>query len=185
MSILTQRMSAEELIKLPRGRARYELVRGELQTMSPSGSKHGAVSARLAQLLGNFVEAHQLGIVFGSETGFLVERNPDTVLAPDVSFIRNERIPQSGLPDGYWSGPPDLAVEVVSPGDSKPKVADKVERWLAAGADEVWAVNPLTQAVEIYMKGDSRRALKADDMLSGGDLLPGFEIQVADLFWRR
>lgn len=185
MSTVTHRMSAEELMRLPRGRARYELVRGELQTMSPSGSKHGAVSARLAQLIGNFVEAHQLGVVFGSETGFLVERNPDTVLAPDVSFVRNECIPQSGLPDGYWSGPPNLAVEVISPGDSKPKVADKVERWLAAGADAVWAVNPLTRAVEIYMKGTARRILQADDTLSGGELLPKFEIQVADLFWHR
>ncbi|MBA3442791.1 MAG: Uma2 family endonuclease, partial [Pyrinomonadaceae bacterium] len=86
-------MTAEELIKLPSGKFRYELVKGELITMSPSGSEHGATVINLTLPLGVHVKTNNLGVVFGAETGFKLASNPDTVRAPDIAFVRRERIP--------------------------------------------------------------------------------------------
>ena len=106
-------MTAAELIRLPRGRHRYELVKGELLTMSPSGEEHGAVIVNLTLLLGQYVKANNLGVLYAAETGFKLESDPDTVLAPDLAFIRRERV---GIRSkGYRCGAPDLAVEVLSP----------------------------------------------------------------------
>ena len=125
MSVASQAFTAEQLLQLPRGKMRYELVKGELLTMSPSGSEHGVVTIQLSALIAQFVAATGAGLPFGAETGFLIERNPDTVRAPDFAFIRRERIPPGGLPKGYWPGAPDLAVEVVSPNDTAREVDDK------------------------------------------------------------
>ena len=142
MSTTTRLMTADELLKLPRGRFRYRLVKGELLTMSPAGSEHGAIVVNLSVLLGQHVKANKLGIVFGAETGFKIAENPDTVLAPDVAFISREHIPASGIPKKYWPGAPDLAVEVLSPGDTAREVEKRVGQWLAAGARLVWTVDP-------------------------------------------
>src|SRR5262245_48721436 len=105
----THTMTAEALLKLPRGRGRYELVRGELKTTSPAGSEHGAVVVRVTSPLDRHARETKLGIVFGAETGFQIESDPDTVRAPDVAFVRRERIPEGGLPKAFWPGAPDLA----------------------------------------------------------------------------
>jgi Uma2 family endonuclease len=117
MSTASHTTTADELLKLPRGKVRYELVKGELQSMSPAGSEHGAVTLRLSTLLDQFVTDRGLGLAFGAETGFLIHRDPDTVRAPDLAFVGQERIPPESPPQGFWPGAPDLAVEVVSPGD--------------------------------------------------------------------
>jgi Uma2 family endonuclease len=98
MSATTQPMTAEELLLMPRGKFRYELLKGELRKMSPAGSEHGAVIINLTLPLAQHVKANKLGVVFGAETGFKIARNPDTVLAPDIAFVRLERIPESGIP---------------------------------------------------------------------------------------
>ncbi|MGB9181189.1 MAG: Uma2 family endonuclease, partial [Pyrinomonadaceae bacterium] len=85
MSATTQLMTAEELLLLPGGKHRYELVKGELKTMSPAGSEHGAIIVNVTLLVGQHVKSNNLGVVFGAETGFEIEENPDTVLAPDVA----------------------------------------------------------------------------------------------------
>ncbi|HEY4759453.1 MAG TPA: Uma2 family endonuclease, partial [Thermoguttaceae bacterium] len=103
-------VSAEELFQTP-NLGRCELVRGELIMMSPAGSQHGWIIGKLTVLLGKFVLAEKLGGIMGAETGFIIRRDPDTVRAPDVAFIRADRIPEK-LPQGYFDGPPDLAVEV-------------------------------------------------------------------------
>src|SRR5437667_10129707 len=110
-------MTAEELIELPADDYKYELVEGELIRMPPTGGEHGKLTARLARLLDEYVEAHDLGIVCGAETGFILQRTPDVVRAPDVAFVAKDRIPATGVPETYWPFAPDLAVEVVSPSD--------------------------------------------------------------------
>src|SRR5215212_3785969 len=122
MSTTTHFMTAEELLKLD-GPYCYELVKGELLTMSPPGAKHGAVGMNLSAPLHAYVTMKKLGVVFLAETGFILERNPDTVLAPDSSFIRSERL--SNLPDGYLEMAPDLVVEVASPSQSRPEMERK------------------------------------------------------------
>lgn len=175
-------MTADELLLMPRGRARYELVKGELITMSPAGSEHGAVIMNIAIPLGQHIKANGLGVIFGAETGFKISTDPDTVRAPDVAFIRRERIPESGLPKNYWPGAPDLAVEVVSPGDTFGEVSDKVEEWLAAGAGAVWIVNPKLRNVTVYRSLTDVLAISENDELDGQDVVPGFRCKVAEIF---
>ncbi len=150
--------------------------------MSPAGGEHGAIAGTLATIIGEFVRRHRLGVVFGAETGFLTERNPDTVRAPDVAFVRRERIPLEGLPTGYWPGAPDLAVEVLSPGDSVREIDEKTAEWLRAGAQAVWVVSPRWKTVTVYAADGSISTVAADVTLDGGALLPGFSCPVGDLF---
>ncbi len=182
MSTITQPVTAEELLKMPKDGFRYELVKGELKKMSPAGFEHGAVAVNITIMLGQHVKAHRLGIVCAAETGFEIATAPDTVLAPDVSFVRQERIPPTGLPKAYWPGAPDLAVEVVSPGDTAKEVARKVEDWLAAGARAVWVVNPKRLTVMIHRPQIEAVTLGLDDDLDGQDVVHGFRCRVSEIF---
>ena len=179
MSTTTHHMTAAELIKLDDG-YRHELVKGELLTMSPAGAEHGAVIMNLAGPLAVFVKRNKLGIVFGAETGFTLERDPDTVLAPDIAFIRNQRI--GALSKGYRDGAPDLAVEVISPKESKKKIETKTASWLQFGATAVWLVNPQTRTVEVRTITGETQILNEQDVLTGDRLVPGFSIPVAEIF---
>ncbi|HEY2253633.1 MAG TPA: Uma2 family endonuclease [Planctomycetaceae bacterium] len=182
MSTIARVMTADELLQLPRGRFRYELIKGELLTMSPAGSAHGAITQRLSTLLDQYVTANGLGLVFGAETGFLIATRPDTVLAPDIAFVSARRIPATGLPEGFWPGAPDLAVEVVSPGDSTREVDEKVAAWLTAGSEMVWVVRGRPKTVTVHHVGGKPEVLGVNDVLEGGSTLPGFRCRVADIF---
>jgi Uma2 family endonuclease len=182
MSTVAELMTADELLRLPRGRFRYELIRGRLITMSPSGSEHGVVAMRLSLILGPFVAARNLGVLFGAETGFRLERSPDTVRAPDVAFISHARISPGGIPQGYWTGPPELAVEVVSPNDTPREVSEKAADWIRFGARAVWVVDPDSKTVTVYAADGSVKTLVQGETLDGGDVLPGFRCDVSDIF---
>jgi Uma2 family endonuclease len=175
-------LTAEDLLALPDDGCRHELVNGEMTTMTPAGSEHGVIALRLATRVGPFVEARGLGEVFTAETGFKIASDPDTVRAPDLAFVRRERIPESGIPTGFWPGAPDLAAEVVSPGDTYEEVEEKVAQWLRAGALLVWVVNPRRRTVAVHGSAERVRILSAADDLLGGDVLPGFRCAVAELF---
>jgi Uma2 family endonuclease len=182
MSTTTQPMTADELLKLPRGRFRYELVKGELKTMSPAGQEHGAVIMNLAVPLGQYVKVNKLGVIFGAETGFKLASNPDTVRAPDIAFIRRERIEKNGIAKGFGLGAPDLAVEVLSPGDTIDEVDEKVGEWLAGGASAVWIVNPKRRVVVIHRSETDVTVLTENDELEGQDVVPGFRCKVTEIF---
>jgi Uma2 family endonuclease len=182
MSTTVQLVTADELFLMPRDGSRYELVRGELRKMSPAGIEHGAVIVNATLLLAQHVKANNLGRCVGAETGFKIASDPDTVRAPDLSFISRERIPEGGLPKNFWRGAPDLAVEVVSPGDASKEVKEKVEDWLAAGTKAVWVVNPKRRAVFVYRTMTDVTRLKESDELDGGDVVQGFRCKVADFF---
>jgi Uma2 family endonuclease len=182
MSTPTQTMTAEQLLKLPRGEFRYELVKGELRTMSPAGEEHGAVIMNLAAPLAMYIKANNLGVTYGAETGFKIARDPDTVLAPDIAFIRRERIEQVGIQKKFREGAPDLAVEVLSPGDTYEEVSAKVEEWLAAGALAVWVVSPKRRNVTVYRSMTDVETLGEADELDGGEVVPGFRCRVAEIF---
>ena len=175
-------MTAEELSRLPDDGWRYALVGGELQRMAAAGFRHGAVVMNVAGPLNNHVKARRLGVVCGAETGFVLARHPDTVLAPDVAFVGRQRIPASGLPATFWEGAPDLAVEVTSPGDTGPEVAAKAASWLAAGTRLVWVVDPAAASVTIHEPGVAQRRLSAAGVLNGEPLFPAFRLPVADIF---
>ncbi|MCY4661295.1 MAG: Uma2 family endonuclease [Acidobacteria bacterium] len=172
-------MTANELLRLPDDECRYALVRGELHRMTPAGFNHGAIVMRLGAPLAQHVSRHRLGVVCGAETGFVLRRRPDTVLAPDLSFVRRERIPASGEPVAFWDGAPDLAVEVVSPSDTRVQVAEKVAAWLGAGARLVWVVHPGQGSVAVHVPDAAPRRLASNDTLDGAPLLPDFRLPVA------
>ena len=158
---------------------RHELIKGELLTMSPAGDEHGAVTVNLTILLGVYVKENNLGVLRAAETGFKLESNPDTVLAPDIAFIARDR---AGTRSPFYrSGPPDLAVEVLSPSDSKPKVERKTALWLGLGAKAVWNVDPRKRTVEV-MRGDGERKLfhVTDELVD--DTVPGFRVAVSEIF---
>jgi Uma2 family endonuclease len=123
----TKLVTAEELLALPKGKFRYELIEGELRQMSPAGHEHGRIGMQLAVPLGHYIKNQKLGKLYLAETGFKLRSNPDTVRAPDIAFIRQERVKQAGSVSGYWNGAPDLSVEVVSPGDTIGEVEEKVD----------------------------------------------------------
>ena len=179
----TTLVTADELLAMPTGMGkRYELVAGELRIMSPAGWRHGSVISRLGARLANHVEQHDLGITFGAETGFKLATNPDTVRAPDASFIAKEHIPQREPKDGFWPGAPDLAVEVLSPNDRTREVDEKIEAWLAAGCAAVWIVDPKLETVTIYLSRTDVQVKTAGEVLQGDPVVPGFSCVVDELF---
>src|SRR6266508_5334150 len=125
-------MTAEELFDLPDDSWRYELIKGELRHMPPTGIQHGQIAGLLTQHLGTYVRTHNLGVVCTADAGFKLAQQPDVVRAPDVAFIAQERIPVEGVPIGYWLGAPDLAAEIISPNDRFDDMAEKVTEYLAA-----------------------------------------------------
>jgi Uma2 family endonuclease len=175
--------TADELFRMPDDSQRHELVRGELRTRMPAGWEHGSIGVRLARALGNHVESANLGETFNADTGFALTSNPDTVRAPDVAFVRRERMEAGGIPrKGFWQGPPDLAAEVVSPSDSVRMVQEKVGEWLAAGTRMVLVLDPDARTVTVHRSRHRVRTLGADDVIDGEDVVPGWQCRVRTLF---
>src|SRR5947209_19189568 len=182
MSATTQLFTAEQLLHLPSDDFKYELVEGVLIKMSPTGFEHGDIAATMAALLWSHVKANKLGRVLGAETGFKLASNPDTVLAPDAAFIRQEEFDRVGLTKKFWPGAPDLAVEVMSPDDTARKTDEKAKAWLAHGARMVWVVNPKQRTVSVYRPGAGVAVLTASDTINGQELVPGFRCDVKEVF---
>lgn len=176
----THLMTADELLGRSSELGRCELVRGELIRMTPPGGTHGWLAAEIARHLGNAVEGSKLGRVYG-EVGFILERDPDTVRAPDVAFIATDRLAEADTPQ-YIPIAPDLAVEVNSPHDRAGEVAEKVGWWLRHGTRMVWVVDPRSRTVTSYLPDGSARVLQHDQTLGGGEVLPGVSLNLVDLF---
>jgi len=183
MTATGQKMTAEELMLLPDRGVRYELVAGELQEMPPAGGEHGFVGGRASRRLGSYLDQHPEvgGELFISEAGYRLQRDPDTVRAPDLAYIAAERVLQARVP-GYIDLAPDLVVEVVSPHDTASEVQTKVEEWLRAGSRLVWVLYPSTRTITAYQPDGTARLLHEDDTLHGEPVLPGFTCRVGDLF---
>jgi Uma2 family endonuclease len=175
-------MTAEELLSLPDDGFRYELIEGELKQMSPAGHNHGRIIMRLAAPLARHAEENGLGEVYAAETGFLITTNPDTVRAPDIAFVKQERVDEVGETKSYWPGAPDLAVEVASPNDKVSEIKEKVKEWLEAGTPLVWVVSPKLHAVTVYRSLTDTVILTERDILDGGEIIPGFSYPIAKLF---
>lgn len=160
---------------------RCELIYGELIMMSPAGAEHGLVALRFGSFLREFVDANDLGYVFAAETGFMISSAPDLLRAPDASFVRKTRIP-GAIPSGYIDGVPDLAVEVVSPRDTKREVAEKVDMWLANGCAVVWIADPQPQTVVVRRVGQKPVTLTIRDEIRDEPLLPSFVLPLSKVF---
>ena len=174
-------MTADELFKMPDDGYRYELVRGELRKMAPTSDAHGDISADMHLSLGAYVRANNLGRTRIAESGFVLELDPDHVRAPDVSFVRRERIEAIGRQNRFWPEAPDLAIEVISPNDRYTEVNEKVADYLAAGTRMVVVVNPRNRTVNVHTP-EGAITLTISDTLDGGDVVPGWQMPVADIF---
>lgn len=170
-------LTADELLALNIQDKRTELVRGRLVVREPAGFRHGVIAMELARRLADFVKTHSLGVVVAAETGFKLFSNPDTVRAPDVGFIRADRVPHP-LPRGYADIAPDLAVEVLSPDARAGEVLAKVSDWLTAGCRLVWVVDPDRRIARVYRADGSESFVSDDAALDGEDVLPGFTCRV-------
>ena len=173
--------TADELFKMADDGHHCELLHGEFSRMTPPGARHGELSAHLAERLRKHVREHDLGRVF-VETGFLLARNPDHVRAPDVAFVQEERVPEQGVPLQYWPGAPDFCVEVVSSNDTYAYVQEKACDWIRYGTRLVVVVEPDRRRVVVHRSDKDVQILSEDDVLDGGDVVPGFELAIRELF---
>ena len=187
MVIKEQIISADDfldVVELPKYQdCVLELVEGRLVEMSKPTAGHGEIISWLNVRIGGYVIEQDLGRICSGDAGFVLEKNPDgrdTVRGLDFAFIAKARTSGPLAYTWYESGP-DLAVEVISPSN---KVADyhlKVTQLLNAGSRMVWLVHPATRTVEVHTPSGAT-TFREDDTLSGGDVLPGFQIRVGDIF---
>ena len=182
MTTKTRPTTAEELLNMPDDGFRYELIRGELRQMVPAGHAHGGIAAFITISLGKHVMEGGLGRVYAAETGFKLASAPDHVRAPDVAFVRSERAAAARETTGFFPGPPDVAVEVVSPRDTYTEVEEKVADWLDAGTLAVIVVDPHRRTVKVYRTPADAVVLTEDDTLTVEDAVPGWKLPVSDIF---
>jgi Uma2 family endonuclease len=176
-------MTAQELLQYTHEPYRQELVDGILCEMEPPGAEHGIVAMRIGMLLASYVIEHKLGVAFAGEIGFLLRSDPDTVRAPDAGFISQARVDAAGgIPQGYWPGPPDLAIEVVSPNDRRSDVEGKALDWLSAGARAVVVLDPSLRTATVYRARDDIRILTEEERLDLDGVVPGWSARVGELF---
>lgn len=180
MSSPVRLVTAEELFNYP-DIERYELVRGTLRVSEPPGGVHGRLAMKLGSRLDDHVTRLELGTVL-VEAGYLLEKGPDTVRGPDVSFVSTARLPPDRIPERFIAGAPDLAVEILSAGDRWAEVEQKVADYLGAGARRVWLVDPKERRVIVRYPDRPSRVLTDRDMLDGEDVVPGFAFPLMELF---
>lgn len=160
--VSTRLSTAEDLYRLGPD-APYELIEGELIEVSPQGRVHGRVLSNLDYLLNHEVRTHQLGEVLVGDVGFVLARNPDSVLAPDLAFVQASRLIDEG--DGYLEIAPDLAIEVVSPSNTSSEIARKIALYLSTGASEVWVVRPRERDITIHAANGEIVVFQGEEML--------------------
>ena len=181
-TVLEETITVEEFYEKALEGFRGELVRGELRETMPTSILHGIIAGRIAGLLWVFVLQQKLGEVLTAETGFRLFVNEKTVRVPDVAFLSNEKLAEVKDFSKFFSGTPDLAVEVISPNESYDEVQGKLEDYLAAGVKTVWIVRPKQKTVTVYRSLFDFKVFQEDDVLDGGDVLPNYECKLQDIF---
>ena len=179
--VTTRPMTAEDLLRLPDGGSRYELIAGLPRRMPVGGLEHGWIGSRFVRHLGAF-DRRRLGIVVGPDTLFRFSRDPDYGLIPDAAFLGADRLP----PRSQWwdvaEVSPDLVVEVVSPHDTRADVAEKVAYYLAHGVVIAWVAYPAPRQVVVHRADRAPLRLSVGDTLDGEDVLPGFRLPLFEIF---
>jgi Uma2 family endonuclease len=174
-------MTADDLLVLDLPGKSTELVRGKLIVREPPSTFHGHVQSTLNVLIGSYVHAHQLGAVFGQDTGFRIASDPDTVRAPDLAFVDRSRVALIAR-RGYAALAPDFVAEILSPDDRPGEVLTKVGEWLEAGVRLAWVIDPDRRVASVYRADGSVTTVAADEDLEGETVLPGFSCALAELF---
>jgi Uma2 family endonuclease len=181
----TTRLYTVEDVEQSPPEGEWELIDGELVPVSPASLRSAAATQRIGRFIGSYVEDHDLGLVTSAEGGFVIFPDRQTLLAPDVGFIRKHRVPPEEEHDRFPRLAPDLAVEVLSPSARMASALGKVSMYLEAGVELVWLVDPVKRTVIVFAGEENPVMLGEDDILEGGNVLPGFSIRVADLLGTR
>lgn len=172
---------SDDLLDLPKDGFRYEIVRGELRKKMPSGILHALIAGRIAGLLSGFIRQRRLGEILTAEPGFKLSLTPETLRVPDVSFMRMDKFLQIKNLDKFYSGAPNLAVEVISPSETFQDVQEKIEDYLASGVEMIWIVRPKQTTITVYRPQHELTVLRIGDSLDGADVIPGFTCSVEDI----
>lgn len=181
MAVQEKLLTAEEFAQLPYDGKKYDLVEGVLIEVCRPNIAHGKLQAEFAYLLKSYVKSHLIGDVV-TETGHILARNPDTVRGPDVAFMSKSRLGHDDQ-SGFYSKGPDLTVEIVSPSDLASELNAKIRQYFRAGTRLVWLVYPVTQEVHVYDGSHTNvKILDNTNVLDGSDVLPGFTLQLSELF---
>jgi Uma2 family endonuclease len=171
--------TAEEYSELHTGQY-DELVRGVIQLREFPAKAHCYTTAQIVYFVARYLEDHPIGVVL-TETGYVTQRDPDSVRGPDASFTTNERSkawPRRGYPDFT----PDLAVEVRSPSNRDSEIEKKIGEYFGRGTRLVWLADPKKRTVTVYPKDALAYVVSGSESLDGGDVLPGFRVAVNKLF---
>ncbi len=180
--VATGVMTVEEFAQLHSDYWRYELIRGEVLRMPPAGGRHGLIAGEVAIRVGHALLTSGAGKTFLADTGFLLARDPDVLLAPDAAFIRADRLSKDVVKIGYLEIAPDIVLEVLSPNDRASDVMAKVSEYLRAGAQILWLVDPDRKTITVYRPGMQPEELSGSDELDGGEIIPELRIPLAEIF---
>ena len=163
--VTTTRLTAADLAAMDEDGYRDDLIAGELVRMMPAGGVHGEIGVAVSSRLWLVVDQGKLGRVYGSDTGFKVAQDPDTVLSPDAAFVRADRVPPYEERIGFLPLAPDLAVEIVSPSDREPMVSRKIAAYQAAGTPLLWVFRTEPRTVTVHTLDHPPRVLGHGDDL--------------------
>lgn len=183
IAVLPPRQHATEadFLAWPDDGLRHELVKGEITTMAGAGAIHGCLGMIVGVELTSHVERHQLGMVFCAQTGYRMKNR--NVRCPDVGFMSRERFSDlQRLPEGFLDGAPDLAVEILSPGNSLMEIDEKIADYFDSGCRLAWVINTRNKTALVYREPAPERIVRLDEELDGEDVLPGFKLPLARLF---
>lgn len=181
MTATVQTVTIEEFQAFPDDGVRRELVRGEVREMTPASFEHLAVRGRIEFMIQRFVMDRGLGVV-GGEGGFVLGPEGTTVLAPDIVFVRNERVPVGEDRLRFPALAPDLVVEVLSPSNTALEMSDKIAIYLESDVRLVWIVDPVRKSIAAHHPDRTARTFVSGETIDGGEVLPGFAMAVADAF---
>ncbi len=178
-----QLITAEEFFRMPAppDGSLQELVRGRVETMPPPSTYHGVCCMEIGFRMRLYLKEHPIGWVASNDSGFITERDPDTVRGPDLSFWTRERLPQLPM-EGYVALAPDLVAEVLSPHDFFARFQRKLLHYLHHKVRLIWVLVPDDRSVGVYRPGCDPVLLSNSDELTGDDVLPGFRCRVSELF---
>jgi Uma2 family endonuclease len=149
-----------------------------------AGELHGAIAANLLIRLGTFVRGRKLGRVYPADTTYILEENDQGVQLlrlPDVSFVAASRVKTEDR-ESFYRLAPDLAIKIISPSERAVDIRAKLRDYLRTGVRQVWLVYPETQEVVVHHASGDVKTYERGQTVPGGDLLPDFELPVADIF---
>ncbi len=171
--------TVQDLLQMPKDGRVYELVDGEI-LVSPAGMRHAEVAGKILAIIATFLENSPIGKVYTPDVGISLPNG--NVRSPDVTFIRNDKLPGGKSPEGFGELVPDFVIEVLSPSDGLTEVGRKIGEFLECGVPLVWLVDPKAETVTVYRSLSDTQHFTAGETITADAILPGFACNVSRFF---